>query len=219
MSASVAVSVTTAVRFSATTIGDAVDTTGTASSSSTTACADADASSTVYPSPGETVAVTVLAASLASSSSVATLSTARSDPEAKVAEAGGVPLSVVPVSVTETVTVSACVVSPVRVSAKPSAAPSVTGVAAGGATDTAGAVGEAGPRTVRRAFPASLRPLAPQAAYGAAQSVVVRTARVTSPEVSGTTLIRHRRFRPRSRRCARSMRPPSTSNSASRTVR
>ena len=79
----------------------------------------------------------MLASSAASSSSVATLSSALAEPAAKVADTGGAPSSMVPLSVTASVTASAAAVSPVRVSVNAAAVPSLTGVDEA-AIDTAG---------------------------------------------------------------------------------
>ena len=76
-------------------------------------------------------------ASSTASFAVATLSRASAEPAAKVADEGGAPLSTLPASDTDTVTVSASSVAPVRRSTNAAAAPSVTGVAAG-AIETTG---------------------------------------------------------------------------------
>ena len=61
---------------------------------------------------------------------------------AKVTDEGGAPSSTLPACPTETVTVSAAAVLPVRVSVNTAAVPSVTGEDAA-ATDTTGSVGAA----------------------------------------------------------------------------
>ena len=70
---------------------------------------------------------TVLASSATSSSSVATLSVALAEAAANVTDAGGVPLTAASLSKTETDTVSAASVAPVRESVNAAAAPSVAG--------------------------------------------------------------------------------------------
>ena len=85
----------------------------------------------------------MLASSATSSSSVATLSVALAEAAANVTDVGGVPLTDASLSETDTVTVSAASVAPVRESVNAADVPSVTGVA-DATIDTIGAT------TVRR---------------------------------------------------------------------
>ena len=101
---------------------------GAASSSNTSTPAEALSPSTSYPSPATIDALTRASASSSSSFAVATLSRASAEPAAKVADEGGAPDSTLPASDTETDTVSAAAVAPVRRSTNAAAAPSVTGV-------------------------------------------------------------------------------------------
>ena len=86
----------------------------------------------------------MLASSATSSSSVATLSVALAEAAANVTDVGGVPLTDASLSETDTVTVSAASVAPVRESVNAAAVPSVTGVA-DAAIDTTGSDDDAGP--------------------------------------------------------------------------
>ena len=160
----------------------------------------------------------MLASSAASSSSVATLSVALAEAAANVTDVGGVPLTDASLSETDTDTVSAASVAPVRESVNAAAVPSVTDVA-DATIDTTGSDDDAGPGTVRLKSPANFRPSASHTAFCAAQSVVARATSVTAPPPSGATTMPHWRPLPRSRRQTRSMRPPSMSNSAPCTVR
>ena len=129
----------------------------------------------------------VLAASATASSSVATLSSAVAEPATKVAVAGAVPLTVAPVSLTFTSTVSAAAVSPVLVRVKMAASPSVTGLAFGAMDISASP--DAGPGTVADGARDSTLPSGVQIAPASEQApVVAGSVTVTVPLPDGPIL-------------------------------
>ena len=158
----------------------------------------------------------VLAASTTASSSVATLSSAVAEPTEKVAVAGAVPLTVAPVSLTFTSTVSAAAVSPVLVRVKMAASPSVTGLAFGAMDISASP--DAGPGTVVDTASASARS---SSVHTAPVSVQARAGSVMamSPSVSGSIMISQPVLELFSRRRALVTVPPLTSNAAALSVR
>ena len=128
---------------------------------------------------------------------------------------GGVPLTDASLSETDTVTVTAASVAPVRESVNAAAVPSVTGVA-DAAIDTTGSDDDAGPGTVAVAARASGSP-SMQIASASPQDRAGRVMTI-SPAWVGTTVTSQPWFLPLVRRRAWVSVPPVTSSSPPPTV-